>query len=339
VRGDRVKRLLAIDLPRRLAARVPRPLTEVLTGAAMVVAVGLLRALLDPLIHEGVPFAFTFLGVVVATLVAGWRAGCVAVVLGVLLVWYFVLPVQGSFALADPAMVWWLVLIAATQGLIVFALGVYQAEMRRGQNERTRRINFLGHALREMDHRTRNNFQIVTSLLQLQANRSASEEVKAALREAGERLQAVAAVYAALAPSSQGLATVRLQDQLEEICGQIRRGILPEGIVLETELEPILVPHESAVAIGIVVNELVTNACKHAFPDGRGSIAVRCARDRNGARIEVEDDGRGMPTGPERRSGLGTRLVAAFLQRVRGATEVRSSEAGTVHVVTVPLAT
>ncbi|MBV9930916.1 MAG: DUF4118 domain-containing protein [Alphaproteobacteria bacterium] len=332
-----MKRLVAIDLPRRLAARVPRPLTEVLTGAAMVVLVGGARTLLNPLIGEGVPFAFTFLGIVLATLLAGWRAGAVALVLGILLVWYFILPERGSFTLADPEMIWWIVLTAGTQALIVFSLGVYQAEMRRGQNERTRRINFLGHALREMDHRTRNNFQIVTSLLQLQANRSASDEVKVALREAGERLQAVAAVYAALAPSSQGLAAVRLQDQLEEICSQIRRGILPDGIVLTTDLEPILVPHETAVAIGIIVNELVTNACKHAFPQGGGSIVVRCARDGDAARVEVADDGRGMPTGAARRTGLGTRLVGAFVQRVRGASDVRSSDAGTVHIVTVPL--
>jgi len=187
-----------------------------------------------------------------------------------------------------------------------------------------------------MDHRTRNNFQIVTSLLQLQSNRSASEEVKAALKEASERLQAVSAVYAALAPSSQSLAAIRLQDQLEEMCGQIRRGILPEGIALTTELEPILVPHETAVAIGIIVNELVTNACKHAFPEGRGTIAVRASKGVGGAVIEVADDGRGMAKGPEKK-GLGTRLVAAFVQRVRGTSEVRSSEAGTVHIVTVPL--
>lgn len=332
-----MKRLVGIDLPRRLAARVPRPLTEALTGGGMVVLVGAARTLLNPLIGEGVPFAFTFLAIVLATLLAGWRAGTVALVLGVALVWYFILPERGSFGLADPAMVWWLVLITATQALIVAALGVYQSEMRRGQNERTRRINFLGHALREMDHRTRNNFQIVTSLLQLQASRSASPEVKAALREASERLQAVSAVYAALAPSSQNLGSVRLRDQLEEICSHIRRGILPEGIALETELEPILVPHETAVAVGIIVNELVTNACKHAFPGGRGSVAVRCARVGDSARIQVADNGRGLPAGMERKTGLGTRLIAAFVHRVHGTSEVRSSEAGTTHIVTVPL--
>src|SRR5438270_241917 len=182
----------------------------------------LVRASLRPLLGDAVPFSFTFLAVVLATLVA--------LAVGELLVWYFVLPIHGSFTFADPTMASWLVVVGLTQLLMVGAMGLYQSEVRRGQVERTRRINFLGHALREMDHRTRNNFQIVTSLLQLQSNRSASEEVKAALREASERLQAVSGVYAALMPSSQSLASVRLQEQLEGMCDQIRRGILPEGI-------------------------------------------------------------------------------------------------------------
>jgi two-component sensor histidine kinase len=333
--GD-LKRLISIDLPRRLSPRVPRLATEVAAAAVITAAMVLVRASLRPVLGDAVPFSFTFLSVVLATLVAGWRSGLVALVVGEVLVWYFVLPIAGSFTFADPKMASWLIVVGLTQLLMVGAMGLYQSEVRRGQTERTRRINFLGHALREMDHRTRNNFQIVTSLLQLQSNRSASEEVKAALREASERLQAVSAVYAALAPSSQNLAAIRLQDQLEEMCGQIRRGILPEGIALTTELEPILVPHETAVAIGIIVNELVTNACKHAFPDGRGTIAVRTSKGPEGAVIEVADDGRGLAKGPEKK-GLGTRLVAAFVQRVRGTSEVHSSEAGTVHIVTVPL--
>jgi two-component sensor histidine kinase len=333
-----VKRLISIDLPRRLSARVPRLVTELAAGVVITAALVLARTLLAPVLEGGIPFAFTFLAVVLATLVAGWRSGLLSLVLGELLVWYFVLPARHSFTLADPAMAWWLAIVGGTEALIVVALGLYQREVRRGQMERTRRINFLGHALREMDHRTRNNFQIVTSLLQLQANRSASGEVRAALREASERLQAVSAVYAALAPSSQSLATVRLQDQLEEMCGQIRRGILPDGIELTTELEPMLVPHDTAVAVGIVVNEIVTNACKHAFPEGRGTISVRASRAADGARIEIVDDGRGMPPAADRRGGLGTRLIAAFVQRVRGKSEVRSSAEGTVFAMTVPLA-
>jgi two-component sensor histidine kinase len=291
----------------------------------------------EPLPDQLAPFALSFLAIVLATLVGGWRAGLVALVAGQALIWYFLLAPFRSFAIASPAMAYGLILSTATQMVILAALAVYQREIRAGDLERARRINFLAHALREMDHRTKNNFQIVTSLLTLQGSRSANPEVQSALREAAERLTAVAAVYAALAPSSQGLAAVRLQDQLQEICDQIRRGILPEAIRLETELEPMVVPHETAVAIGIIVNELVTNACKHAFDGAGGVILVRAAKDGAAALIEVSDNGKGMAASDGGRRGLGTRLVAAFVQRVDGKREVRSSPRGTVHSIVVPL--
>jgi two-component sensor histidine kinase len=96
-----------------------------------------------------------------------------------------------------------------------------------------------------------------------------------------------------------------------------------------------LVPHESAVALGIIVNELVTNACKHAFPGGTGTIRVCTRKEGEMARVEVADDGRGMSDDGKR--GLGTRLVAAFVQRLNARSEIASSPAGTVHAVLVPL--
>lgn len=332
-----MKRLVTIDLPRRLSRRLPTLVTELLVGAGLTAGFVLIRARLIPLPDQVAPFALGFLCIVVVTLLAGWRSGLFALVLGQLLTWYFLLPEFHSFRIATPALAYGLALSTITQGLIVFALGLYQREVRRGEIERQRRINFLGHALREMDHRTKNNFQIVTSMLLLQANRSASAEVRAALTEASERLQAVSAVYDALTPSSEGLAAARLQDHLEEICGQLRRGMIADGVTLDTELEPLVVPHDTAVAIGIVVNELVTNACKHAFPEGRGSIIVRARRDGGQARVEVADNGRGMAA-PGAGRGLGTRLIAAFAQRLKARSEVRSSPGeGTVHALLVPL--
>ncbi|HEX6375217.1 MAG TPA: histidine kinase dimerization/phosphoacceptor domain -containing protein [Allosphingosinicella sp.] len=331
-----MRRLVTIDLPRRLSRRLPKPVTELAVGTGVTLFFAVLRAMVAPLPDQLAPFAFVFLAVVLATLIAGWRAGLVAVVLGQVLVWYFLLPPYRSFNLPSPALAYGLLLATVAQLIILLALGLYQDEVRAGQLDRMRRINFLGHALREMDHRTKNNFQIVTSLLTLQANRSASAEVKAALQEAAERLKAVSAVYDALAPSSQGLAAVRLQDHLQEMCDQIRRGIMPEGVRLETELEPMLVPHETAVAIGIVVNELVTNACKHAFADGAGSIRVKAWRENGTAWVEVADDGCGFVAG-KAQNGLGSRLVTAFVQRVKGNSEVRSSSDGTVHRLSIPL--
>ena len=331
-----MKRLATIDLPRRLSRRLPRPVTELVVGVGVTAFFVGIRLALTPLIGEVAPFALSVIAVVLAALIGGWRAGLVSMVLGSLLIWYLVLPPRGSFELQTAATALILASGMLTEAILLVALGVYQREVRAGQLERARRINFLGHALKEMDHRTKNNFQIVTSLLTLQASRSASAEVKTALGEAAERLKAMAAVYDALAPSSQGLAAVRLQDHLQEICDQIRRGIMPEDMALSTEFEPMLVPHEAAVAIGIIVNELVTNACKHAFPDGAGTIRVRAWREDGAAYIEVEDDGCGFVTG-EAKPGLGSRLVTAFLQRMKGRSDVRTSSDGTVHRLRVPL--
>src|SRR4051812_3104098 len=289
-----------------------------------------------PVLDVGAPFALGFLAVVLATLVGGWRSGLIAVVLGQTLLWYLIVPIRHSFEVARASDAWGLAITTLSQLLILFALNLYQHEVRAGELERRRRINFLGQALREMDHRTKNNFQIVTSMLQLQASK-ADGEVRAALREAAERLQAISAVYATLTPSSQGLGAVRLHDQLEQMCDQIRRGILPEGIALRTELEPLLVPNETAVAVGIIVNELVTNACKHAFTGRQGIVTVRARRDgAHAALVEGADDGHGFEAA-RGMSGLGTRLIAAFVQRLKATADVRSSPEGTVHAIRVPL--
>lgn len=315
---------------------LPRPLTELLTALVITGSLVGFRVAVTPLVGDVAPFALALLAMVLATLVAGWRSGLISITLGITAIWYYVLGTRGGFDLSASALTS-LIFACITAGLILLALGLYQREVRAGEVERQRRINFLGHALREMDHRTKNNFQIVMSLLQLQANRSGNVEAKAALGEAVERMKAISSVYDSLTLSSQGLGAVRLQDQLEQICDRMRTGLLPDGVTLETELEPILVPHEIGACIGIVVNELITNACKHAFPDRSGRIRVTCRRDGDEALIAVADDGRGMPGSAHGRRGLGTRLIDAFVERLKGRSELRSSEAGTTHSIVVPL--
>jgi two-component sensor histidine kinase len=335
--GKVVRRIARLDLPRRLGRHLPRPLTEALTGLVIAIVFAGLRASLTPIVGDLAPFALALLAMVLATLLAGWRSGLAAILIGIALNWLFVLSPHRAFEITPKTMVA-LAFASVTAGLILLALAVYQREVRAAETDRARRINFLRHALREMDHRTRNNFQIVMSLLQLQAGRSGNAEAKAALGEAVERLQAVSAVYESLSLSSHGLGTVRLQDQLQEICDRVRAGLLPERVALETELDAMLVPHETGACIGIVVNELVTNACKHAFAeDAAGRIRVSARRDGAQAVIAVADDGRGMPGSARARRGLGTRLIEAFVHRLGGRSEIQSSEAGTVHTLFVPL--
>jgi K+-sensing histidine kinase KdpD len=221
-----------------------RLLTHAIVGAATALAFLLLRAALEPLTGDAAPYALSFLAVVLACLVAGWRSGLLALVLGQSLTWYLLVPPFGTVGLKEPAAGFSFLLATLSQALILLVISVYQREADAAEAERESRIDFLGHALREIDHRTSNNFQTITSLLLLQARQAGDPAVRAALRDAADRLKAVSLAYQKLAYSSDGLQTVRLNDHLQELCDQLRNAILPDTVLLQTRLDPVAVLYE-----------------------------------------------------------------------------------------------
>lgn len=172
----------------------------------------------------------------------------------------------------------------------------------------------------------------------LQAQRSATPEVRAALQQAADRVNAVALASEHLALRSENLGTVRLGDHLCELCAQISRGLTHEGVKLECDVANITASADKAIHLSIIVNELVTNALKHAFRDrGEGVIRVRTGTADQGVAIIVEDNGAGMGArGANGRAGLGTRLVERFVSEIGAAHQVSSSPGGTVHNILVP---
>src|SRR6202030_446332 len=106
------------------------------------------------------------------------------------------------------------------------------------------------------------------------------------------------------------------------------------AIVLKTDIESELLPTDRAIPIGLIVNELVTNAVKYAFPgEAKGTVMVTLKRVPGALRLTVADDGQGLD--PQRAdSGLGSRLVDAFAQQLGGQVERTSgSEGTTVHLI------
>ena len=329
-----MRRLLNIRLPERLARRLPRWVTQLFVGIAAALAFLALRIALVPLTGDAAPYALSFLAVVLATLVGGWRAGLLALSLSQFLIWYMVPPAvmfgpEAAFGNAS-------LVATCAQTIVLAVIAFYQREVEATENEREERIDFLGNALREIDHRTHNNFQTVMSLLTLQARQAPDPPVRAALKEAVARVKAVSLAYQKLALSSEGLESVRLQDHLQELCDQLAEGILPDTVTLQTDLDPVTLPYEEAVCIGIIVNELVTNALKHAFPEDRGEIRVSAAASEGQVIVEVADDGRGMPNSPHR-SGLGSRLIEVFVKRLEARHETPPVPRGTAHRISVPL--
>ena len=289
------------------------------------------------LLGERTPYAFNFVAVVLATVVAGWRAGLVALIISQLLIWYVVVPERWSDGFESSEIIFGFIVATVSEGMILLIMGLYQREIDKGLAERERRVALMDHALNEIDHRTRNNHQTVLALIHLQAQRATSEGVKEALQQVAERIQAIAHATEKLALRSGDLETVRLDDHLCGLCEQIERGLSHQNVQIKCDIDEITTTADQAIPIAIIVNELVTNALKHAF-DGRDTGHVVVTGRLNGMlKLRVADNGVGMTPGRQpRRGGLGTKLVDSFAKQLGARHETVSSESGTTHDLVIP---
>jgi PAS domain S-box-containing protein len=191
--------------------------------------------------------------------------------------------------------------------------------------------------LKELNHRVANSFQLAVSLLQLHANRAADAGVKAQLETVQHRLVAIAAAHANLYDDGQ-LRTLEAGRYLEELCRRLGEGWTADSqITLDVAAEPCELATERAIPLGLILNELVTNAAKYAF-EGRdgGRIEVRFGRTEDGCRLSVADDGNGLPeNGMERSGGLGMGLVKALARQIGGVLHVEN-RAGARFVIDLP---
>lgn len=311
---------------------MPRPLLELAIGLAVGALFALARVPLQPLIGDQSPYAGNFVAVVVAAVLGGWRSGLVALVPAQLIIaTTVVLPVEG--AQLDAERVGGLVFATLSQLLMLAVIALYQREVSKAMTEQDRQMDLLSDALREIDHRTRNNYQTVVALILLQAQKAENPDVRRALAEAADRVRAVSIASDQLALRSEDLGTVRLGDHLRELCQQLRRGLAGDEVLLHCDVAEITARADTAIHLSIVVNELVTNALKHAFDKSHASkeIRVSCEAAGDGIELVISDNGKGIRNGARKRSGLGTRLVERFVEELGARHEIASSSDGTTH--------
>jgi len=180
---------------------------------------------------------------------------------------------------------------------------------------------------KESHHRVKNNLQIVSSLLDLQATKIEDEALLAVLQDSCHRVRAVSLVHERMYQSAD-LTQIDLADYLRTLTEDLVRSSSRETdvISLEFQLEQITLGMDSAVSCGLIVNELVTNAIQHAFPtDQEGAMGIGLQTDReNQLRLTVWDNGRGIP--PEidsfRSESLGLKLVMSLVRQLGGQVEI-----------------
>jgi two-component sensor histidine kinase len=170
--------------------------------------------------------------------------------------------------------------------------------------------------LREMNHRIGNNLQLIASLLHMQGGASSNIETRQALAGASNRVAAVAQVHRRLYLSDD-VRQVALAPYLESLADDLRRAAQQAAEDLTVTADPIEIDPDRALAIGVIVTELVINARKYAYPNGEGPIRVTLQRRDGGVHLVVEDDGVGQAATKDGAStGLGRRIIDAMAAKL-----------------------
>ena len=286
----------------------------VLAASGVVLAVGM-RAVTN-LIAPGVsPYAFIYPAALIATLFGGWISGALALALSELLGWLIVVPQAG---LAGAPMRYQIsaAAIAALTGASVIAVAeAFRLAARFAFTERGEKLAERELLFRELQHRVANDFALAIALLKHEFRNSTEPQVREALDRSAHRIDSFARIHRQIYLQSDVI-SVNLKEYLDDLAGSLKAGAMPPNIRLSCDIPPVSSQRNTALALGLLLNELVTNAVKHGFPGDRdGSIAVRLKRAPRGWEFVVEDDGIGYDGVVP---GSGTNLIRQFAHQAGG---------------------
>jgi two-component sensor histidine kinase len=195
--------------------------------------------------------------------------------------------------------------------------------------------------LREIHHRVKNNLQVVSSLLDLQAEVVEDPRVRAICEESQHRIQAMALIHESLYQSDE-LTHIDAAAYVQSLSQRLFDASYPpgSGINLVLEAEPVMLSPQTAIPCGLILNELLVNALKYAFPDNQAGTIHVALRQEASARcvLSVRDTGVGFPEDLDFRAteSLGLQLVCLLTEQLGGTIDLER-EGGTVFTITFPL--
>jgi two-component sensor histidine kinase len=242
---------------------------------------------------------------------------------------------EGSIVMNRPVTLWGeyrdqvmaaMAVFLALSGLVV-ALLILNLRLRRVEAALRASLAEKIALLKEVHHRVKNNLQIVSSLLSLQSSRVRNPLALGALQDTQNRVHSMALIHETLY-RSENLAQVNFPAYIENLCAHLLGafGVDPGRIELVTHVAREGLELEEAVPCGLIINELVSNAFKHAFPAGRaGRVTVELQTEPGGlCALRVADNGIGLPAGLDLRhtDTLGLQLVSNLADQLGGALEV-----------------
>lgn len=192
--------------------------------------------------------------------------------------------------------------------------------------------------LKEIHHRVKNNLQIISSLLHLQAARSEDDDLSKAFDDSQHRIRSMAMIHEELYRSDD-LARINFRGYVERLIDNLLDSFGMRGQVAVTiDMDATLMTIEESIPLGLIVNELVSNALKYAFPDqrhGNMRVDLRTSAEGDSLSLSVIDDGIGLPDDIdlESPSSLGLRLVASLVNQLRARLVVGRTDGTAFHII------
>lgn len=196
--------------------------------------------------------------------------------------------------------------------------------------------------LREIHHRVKNNLQVISSLLSLQGRQVVDPIAQQAIQEGKNRVKSMALIHQDLY-QEENLVGVSAQKYIEKLTQSLVNSyqISEDKIQVKTDIDAIDLDVDTVIPLGLILNELISNALKYAFDTTQtGELSVSLKQRDQALELEVKDNGKGLPDhfSPEKTKGLGYRLIQAFTKKLKGELEMIPTKIGTQVQLRVPLA-
>lgn len=185
--------------------------------------------------------------------------------------------------------------------------------------------------IREVHHRVKNNLQIISSLLNLQSEKTQATDPAEVLRISQSRIEAMSMMHENLYKSAN-LSEISFREYVENLCSYLQTSFSLEqkGVVLTSSIDEVQVDIDQLVPCGLIINELITNSIKHAFEDNQQDkkISIQCSVHNNIVKMEIADNGKGLPEGFSiaNSKSLGMRLASGLARQLKSSLKMENRD-------------
>lgn len=247
---------------------------------------------------------------------------------------------EGSETLSTNRKQLWLVLLGL--GILLILLYSLRRLLKKNRKQKISIENSVSEKdtlLREIHHRVKNNLQVISSLLNLQSRQTTDSAALEALNEGKNRVKSMALIHQNLYQQDRMVA-VETGDYIERLVRSLLSSykIGEQEVKIETDIDPLRLDVDMIIPLGLILNELISNSLKYAFPnDRKGNILVQLKDDNNNLKVLVKDDGIGIPKdlNLDTHPSLGMRLIRSFGKKLNADLTIKSQE-GTSVFISIP---